>query len=374
LKSQGGDWFQKRMNEVRSLSEYDIGETVEGLAQKLGMKPSQIVKLNANENFFIPKETLAALLTEVIGECDPRIYPQEEESELKKALGQYLGLSPEHIIIGTGGDQIIDLTTRLFLGKDDEVLSITPTFPMYQHSASLQGAKYIEAPLKGDFSLDIQQISSKITTKTRLFFLCSPNNPTANQFRMKEIRSLVEDFQGLVAVDEAYVEFANYSTARWVKELENLIVLRTFSKAFGLAGLRLGYAVSSPELATTLSRKAQLPYSVSSIALRMGLKLLENMEVVNGAVEELRRERARLIKRLNEIDGVAAFDSQTNFVLFQTKKSSSEVFQSLLKRGILVKNVGKILRLYECLRTTVGLPEMNNKLLTALEQLGEGRN
>lgn len=374
MKSQGGEWFRKRLNEVRSLSEYALGETVESLARRLGVKPSEIVKLNANENFFIPKETLAALLTEVIEECDPRIYPQEEESELKRALGEYLGLSPEHIIIGTGGDQIIDLITRLFLGKDNEVLSIAPTFPMYQHSASLQGAKYIEVPLKDDFSLDIEQISSKITAKTRLFFLCSPNNPTANQFRMEEVRSLVEDFQGLVAVDEAYAEFANYSTARWVEELENLIVLRTFSKAFGLAGLRLGYAVSNPELATTLSRKVQLPYSVSSIVLRMGLKLLENMEVVNEAVERLKRERARLIKRLNEVDGVAAFDSQTNFVLFRTEKPSSEVFQSLLKRGILVRNVGKILRLYECLRTTVGLPEMNDKLLTALEQLGDEGN
>ena len=120
------------------------------------MKPSEIVKLNANENFFIPKETLAALLAEVIEEYDPRIYPQEEESELKKALGKYLSLSPEHVITGTGGDQIIDLITRLFLGKDNEVLSITPTFPMYQHSASLQGAKYIEVPLKDDFSLDIE--------------------------------------------------------------------------------------------------------------------------------------------------------------------------------------------------------------------------
>ena len=371
MPRHGREWFRKRLNEVRSLSEYAIGETVEGLARRLGMKPSEIVKLNANENFFIPKETLAALLTEVIEEHDPRIYPQEEESELKKALGKYLSLSPEHVIIGTGGDQIIDLITRLFLGRDNEVLSITPTFPMYRHSASLQGARYIEVPLKDDFSLDIEQISSKITAKTKLFFLCSPNNPTANQFRMEEIRSLVEGFQGLVAVDEAYVEFANYSTARWVEELENLIVLRTFSKAFSLAGLRLGYAVSNPELATTLSRKVQLPYSVSSIALRMGLKLLENMEVVNEAVERLKRERVRLIKRLNEIDGVAAFDSQTNFVLFQTKKPSSEVFQSLLKQGVLVKNVGKILRLYECLRTTVGLPEMNNKLLTALEQLGD---
>ncbi len=365
MPSQGRG-FRKRLDEVRFLNGYAIGETVESLARRLEMKPSEIVKLNANENFFIPKETLVNLLMEVVEAYDPRVYPQEEEIELKKALGKYFSLSPEHIIIGAGSDQIIDLITRLFLGKSNEVLSITPTFSIYKHSASLQGARYINVPLKDDFSLDIEEISSKTTTKTRLFFICSPNNPTANQFSIEEVRSLIECFPGLVAVDEAYVEFADYSTARWIEKHENLIVLRTFSKAFSLAGLRLGYAVSNPELTMTLSRKIQLPYSVNSIALRMGLKLLENMEVVHKAVERLKRERVRLIRRLNEIKGVAAFDSQTNFVLFQTKKPSNEVFQSLLKQGILVKNVGKILHLYECLRTTVGLPEMNNKLLTAL--------
>ncbi len=368
---QRREWLKKRLNDARSLREYALGEPVTSLAQRLGMSPSEIVKLNKNENFFIPKEALTSIFKEVLEEYDPRTYPHEEESELRKALGKHLGLTPEHIVTGTGGDQIIDLIARLFLGKENEVLSIKPTFPMYQHSANLQGARYVEVPLKDDFSLDTHQISSKITSKTKLLFLCSPNNPTANQFRTEEIRSLVESFPGIVAVDEAYAEFANYSTIHWVEELENLIVIRTFSKAFSLAGLRLGYAVSNPDLATVLSKKVRLPYSVSSIALRMGFKLLENVEVVNGAVEHLKKERDRLIKRIGEIDGFNAFDSQTNFVLFQTKMPSNKVFHSLLKQGILVKNVGEILGLYECLRTTVGLPEMNEKLLIALEEIGE---
>jgi len=303
LENQSRRGFKKKLNEAQSLSGYVVGETLGSLARRLKMEPSEIVKLNSNENFFIPKGKLVILLLQVVEEYDPRTYPQEEESEVKKALGEYLGLSPDHIVIGSGGDQLIDLVTRLFLGKDDEAISIAPTFSMYRHSVSLQGSRYIEVPLKEDFFLNLEQISAKTTAKTMLFFLCSPNNPTANQFGIEEIRSLVEGFQGLVAIDEAYVEFANYSTARLVEEFENLVVLRTFSKAFGLASLRLGYAISNSNLTRAVSR-AQLPYSVSSIALRMGFKLLENMEVVNEAVEHLKKERDRLIKRLGEIDGM----------------------------------------------------------------------
>lgn len=327
------------------------------------------MKLNSNENFFVPKEKLTALLKEVVEESDPRIYPQEEELEAKNALSEYLGLPPECILLGSGSDPLIDLVARLFLDRGDEALSVEPTFSLYKQIVTLWGAKYLGVPLKDDFSLDTENILAKVTPKTKLLLLCSPNNPTANQFKMEEVLSLVKGFHGLVAIDEAYAEFADYSTVGLVGKFENLIVFRTFSKAFGLAGLRLGYAVSNSDLALTLSRKAQLPYPVNSIALKMGLKLLANIEIMKKAVKKLKKERGRLIEKLNKIDGIKAFDSKTNFVLFQTEKGSDEVFEALLKRGVLVRNVGSVLRLGECLRTTVGLPEMNNELLAALEQV-----
>lgn len=317
----------------------------------------------------MPKEKLIQLLKEVIEEYDPRIYPQEEELEVKKALGKYLDVPPECIIMGNGSDPLIDLITRIFLGRGEGALSVTPTFPLYRHLVELQGAKYLGIPLKDDFSIDIKKILANVTSKTRLFFLCSPNNPTANQFKIEEVNSLMQGFPGLVAIDEAYVEFAGYSTAQLIDRFENLVVLRTFSKAFGLAGLRLGYAISNPDLAATLSEKAQLPYPVNSITLRMGLKILENVEIMRKAVTQLKRERKRLIKELNDINGVEAFDSQTNFVTFYTKKESGEIFQALLDQGVLVRNLGRILHFDWCLRATVGLPEMNDKLLAALEQI-----
>jgi len=372
MKNQGRRWLKERLNALQSLSGYAIGETVESLAQRLKTSPSEILKLNSNENFFIPKERLNALLIDVIEEYDPRIYPQEEEKEFKRALSKYLEVPPECIVVGNGGDQLIDLIARLFLLKDEVALSITPTFSMYGQSVSLQGARYVGVPLKDDFSLDVEGILAAATPETRLLFLCSPNNPTANQFGVEEVQALIEKFKGVVVVDEAYVEFADHSITRLAEEFENLIVLRTLSKAFGLAGLRSGYAVANPHVVSSLS-KAQLPYSVSTIALKAGLKLLENIEVVNRAVEQLKRERARLVEELNSLKGVSAFDSQANFVLFQTRRQSSEVFQALMKRGILVKNLGRILHINNCLRTTVGLREMNDKLLGALEQAcGEG--
>jgi histidinol-phosphate aminotransferase len=210
-----------------------------------------------------------------------------------------------------------------------------------------------------------------ITPRTRLLFLCSPNNPTANQFGTNEIQLLVKEFPGVVIVDEAYAEFAEYSLVPLQDKFDNLIILRTFSKAFGLAGFRLGYCVANADLATILSKKLQLPYPVSSVTLRMGLKLLENADVVEKVVTRLKVERKKLIRRLNQVNGVRAFDSQTNFVLFQTDEQSDVVYQGLLSRGILVRNLGKILHLNNCFRATVGTPRMNAKLVDGLKEISE---
>jgi histidinol-phosphate aminotransferase len=368
LKFKDEKGFKEKLERLQ-LTGYTIGETVKSVAQRFGINPLEVVKLDANENFFIPRKSLIELMREVIEEFDPRIYPQEEECDLKEKLSGYLHVPASHIAIGNGSDELLDVFARLFLERGDQALSISPTFSMYKHSVSLQRAEILEVPLKRDFTLDTERIIAMITSKTRIVFLCSPNNPTANQFKIDEVRFLIEEFPGIVVVDEAYAEFAGYSIASLLNKFENLIVLRTFSKAFGLAGLRLGYCLTNSDLATTLSKKAGLPYPASSIALRAGLKLLTNIGIVENAVKQTKVERAKLITKLNEVGGVKTFDSQTNFVLFQTGKRSDEVYQGLLRRGVLVKNLGNILHLNNCFRTTVGLPEMNAKLLKALQEI-----
>ncbi|MCW3991922.1 MAG: histidinol-phosphate transaminase [Candidatus Bathyarchaeota archaeon] len=370
---RGGEGALERiLIEARSLSGYDLGETVRGLARKLGREPSEILKLNQNENFFVPIDFLRGLLREAVEEADPRLYPTDEMMDLREALGGRLKVSSEEIVIGTGCDQLIDLVSRMTLGRGDVAISIAPTFSMYEYSVRVQRSDYMAIPLKDDFSLDVEKMLDSATPRTRLLFLCSPNNPTANQFDEEEIKHLAEGFRGLVIVDETYVDFAEDSIVPLIQEFENLVVLGTFSKAFGLAGLRLGYAVANRDLATAMMKRFQLPYSVSAIALRLGLKLLENVEVIESTFGTLKEERSRLIGSLNEVGGVHALDSDTNFVLFQVVMSSDETYRALLKRGVIVRNIGRVLHMEDCLRVVVAPSPMSGRFITALrEVLGE---
>lgn len=337
--------------------------------QSFNIESSRIAKLDLNENFFIPRKKLLEIMVDALKDLDPRLYPSEEEQELREKIGAYVGVPASNIVVGNGGDELIERIALLFLKSGEQALTISPTFSMYYHIVNLMKAELQEAPLKEDFSLDVDGLLSKITPKTKVLFSCSPNNPTANQFKIDDVKFLLENFSGIVVVDEAYVEFADYSVAPLVKKYDNLVVLRTFSKAFGLAGLRLGYCVADCEVANALSNKVGLPFPVSTVSLKVGVKILENIDIVKKAVKQVKREREKLVKALNHIDGVKAFDSQTNFVLFKTEKPSAEVHNGLLSRGVIVKNLGTILNLQNCFRATVGLPWMNMKLIKALEEL-----
>ncbi|MDH5439669.1 MAG: histidinol-phosphate transaminase [Candidatus Bathyarchaeota archaeon] len=363
MKTRDRSWLKQILKEAQNLSIYDVGETIEGLVGRLGRDPSEILKLNSNENFFVPKELLRNLLDEVNREIDPRIYPRDEKTELKEALSKYVKVSPDQIIIGTGSDQLIDLISRAFLKRGDLTLTVTPTFSMYERCVRTMGADLISVPLRKDFSLDVENVLKK-GSDAKLLFLCSPNNPTANQFEIEKIRRLIDQFDGLVVVDEAYAEFAEKAIIPLVDEFENLVVLRTFSKAFGVAGLRLGYGVSSGDLASTISQRFQMPYVATLIALKMGVKLLERIDAFRDAIVKLKAEREVMIKRLNGMEGVNAFDSQTNFVLVELERSSAEVYRTLLNRGIIVRDLGRILHLENCLRVTVAPPEMTDRFIT----------
>ena len=369
MGNSGSAIVDQILDESKDLSTYDVGETIEGLAVKLGRKPSEILKLNSNENYFVPLGFLKRTLKEVVEEVDPRIYPRDETRDLKCALSRYIGVPTEEIMLGTGSDQLIDLVSRIFLRHGDEAVSIDPTFSIYERCVRMQGAVYRAIPLKEDFSLDTEKILASVTPRTKLLFLCSPNNPTANQFDTDDIRLLAKSFQGLVAVDEAYVDFSAGSVVGLVKECGNLVVFRTFSKVFGLAGLRVGCAITSPSLAKVMNEKFQMPYSVTLIALKTALKLLNSTEIIDNAVENVKAERSRLIESLNEVEGVKAFSSGTNFVLFQVNKSSGGVYKALLAKGIIVRNIGHVLHLQNCLRVTVAPPPMTDRFLRALRQV-----
>ncbi len=362
------EWLEAKLRKMQNREEYIPKYTPETVAKQLGIHEEEIIRLDKNENLFLSKSFFSGILKELAEELDPRFYPQKEKSTLIHELMEYLDLPSESIILGNGSDELIETIVRFFLGSNEEAISITPTFTMYQIIVTNQGNTFIDASLNDDFSLDVDGLLSKTSSKTRLCFICSPNNPTGNQFNFESIKQLLDKFRGIVIIDEAYVEYAPYSVRERITEYDNLIVLRTFSKAFGLAGLRIGYGLAHPKIASAL-KKLQLPFNINTFSLQLAIKLLDKREIVRTSITRLKTERERFYKKLTKIPGVKAFPSNANFLLVTTEKDTNMMCDKLMNHGILVRNLENILHLGRCLRVTVGLPEMNNKFLNIMTEL-----
>ncbi len=245
-------WIKQKIEKLQAIDCYSAGATPETVAKQIGVQPADVVKLNFNENFYVDRKGQAALVKEVADELDLRLYPEDEIPKLQEKIAAYMGVTNDYIVVGNAGDEIIDRIIRLFVAKGDVAVSFTPTFAIPRLCVKRQEGEYITVPLKGDFQLDVEGMLAKYSDKTRLLYLCSPNNPTSNQMNPKDVEALVKAFPGIVILDEAYGEFADYSFVPSIREFQNMIILRTFSKAFGLAALRLGYAVANPQLARIL--------------------------------------------------------------------------------------------------------------------------
>ena len=368
-------WLEKKMSALYSfdgslLKYVSPSGGKEKIATKLGeANPSGILKLDSNENFFISHSYHNNILADILKDVDLRLYDPTAIAEIKEALGKYVGTPSECITVSSGSEQLIDLIARLFLEKRDNTLSIVPTFFMYEKRVKLEGAELHTVPLDADLSLNVKAILEKVTPKTRLIFVCSPNNPTGNQFELEKIETLADECSALVVIDEAYAEFGDYSAAPLAIKKKNVIVVRTFSKAFGLAGMRFGYSIAPSNIASVLS--AIIPYTLSTVTAKYVLKLLSNTHFVEDSIEMAKVERKRLIDELKNIKGLEVFDSKGNFVTFRSYKYAGYIHQQLLERGIMIKNLGSLPVIGHCLRVTVGLPDMNNQFLCALRQIQE---
>jgi histidinol-phosphate aminotransferase len=326
------------------------------------MRGRRHIKLNSNENMFLPRELLTSIALEVSQQVDYRRYPQDELFDLKTSIGRYLNLPSDFILVGCGSDQLIDFISRTFLSRRIGATSISPTFSFYSITCGLAESKYSKVDLNQDFSLNVDEIL-KVSQNARVCFLASPNNPTANQFDIESVKILIESFPGIVVIDEAYVEYGKYDISQWVKEYDNLIVLRTFSKAFGLAALRVGYMVSNTLITEPFSRKIQYPFPVSSFSLKMAIELLRRYSLVHESVEHLMKERQFLINEFINIGLQNVFPSDSNFILINIGKDVVKVHKKLLKEGVFLRYIGKVLEFEGCIRCTVGTPEMNEILL-----------
>ncbi|MBD3171475.1 aminotransferase class I/II-fold pyridoxal phosphate-dependent enzyme [Candidatus Bathyarchaeota archaeon] len=361
--------IRELLSSSERIKAYQPNPSVDSIADEIGVPESKILKLDANENLFLGDDTMREILVEAAVETDPRLYPQDEVLMLRRLIAENNMVESGQVMVSAGGDQVIELMFSL-LQRSESVSAVSPTFSMYPRVAVQRGLDYRLAPLEQDFSLNPEK-TLEAAQGASLLVICNPNNPTGNQFPRETVLDLVKRFKGLVLIDEAYQEYSEYTLAEEVKNYDNLIILRTFSKAYGLAGLRLGYCISNIDLATMLRERYMIPYPVPNVVLRTGAKLIQKQETVQTAIKETITEREWLINQLNKLEGIEAYPSETNFVLFNTEQPTREINQYLQSRGVLIRIIGKVLSLENCLRVTVA-PRPN--LERFLETLKEATN
>ncbi len=351
------NWFEKKVIELSKLQGYQKPE-----------KQSETLKLDSNENFVISKQFQIDLIDAAKKNSDVREYPLGRLEKLVFALSKYLKVSPAMIGVGNGSDQILDLLLSNFCNKKTRVLTSEPTFGFFEERCKLYSIPTIKIPFSKDMKLDLEKFLKK-SKNADLLYLDSPNNPTGFQFTKKELEKLIKNFAGPVIIDEAYVEFGDFSILNLVKTQKNLIVVRTFSKEFGLAGLRLGYFIANKALIDVFSRVIQYPYPLTTITIESGILALQKSKLMSESATLIKKERKRIIENLRKIEAFEVFDSKANFVLFDAKGADKRIYTALIEQGISIRKLGKIGKHKGCLRVTVGTKEMNSKFLLAIRDL-----
>jgi histidinol-phosphate aminotransferase len=348
---------------VEEIAEYKPGKLIKGA-----------IKLSSNENPLGPSPVAVSAVLESLKteELKFSIYPWERNAEaLREAIAEYAGVSVEKIVIGAGIDGVMDTLVKIFVDKGDEAVIPTPTFSLYESLVQMAGATPVYLPRikEDDYAIPAADIIAASTEKTRMIFLASPNNPSGNRLTGDDVRTLAESIpEALVVLDEAYVEFAEKSSVAVVDEYENVVVLRTFSKAFGLAGLRVGYGIV-PEWVVGNYRKVSLPFTVNNVALVAAVAALQDKEHLRRSVELVKAGRSYLSEQLR--GSFRVYPSQANFVLVDVSpQTSAEVCKALERKRITVRDCASFRGAGDSLiRISVGTPEQNEKVVGALQSL-----
>ena len=317
------------------------------------------ILLDANENALGP----------VAGDGLHR-YPDPYQKELKRLIADFRGVKPEQIFTGVGSDEAIDLLIRIFCapGKD-AILATPPTYGMYKVSSGVNDVKIIEAPLTPDFQLQPELVLEKADERVKLIFLCSPNNPTANLLNVADIKAVIEGFNGVVVVDEAYVDFADAeSMAPLVAQYPNLVVMQTLSKSFGLAGVRLGMAISNDEIIAYMN-KIKAPYNINALTSKAAIAGMTQVASMKDKVAVILNERQRVANSLNAASFVEhVYPSDANFLLFRVPDALN-VYKALAEKEVIIRYRGNELHCDNCLRVTIGTSAENDQFLNALNEV-----
>ena len=297
-------------------------------------------------------------------------YPDPMQYAVKMRLSEIKGVPARNIFVGNGSDEAIDILFRSFCNPSvDNVIIVPPTYGMYQVSANINDVETKKVLLTDEYQLNLEGIAEAIDKNTKLIFICSPNNPTGNSINREDIETLLANFSGIVVVDEAYINFSRQkSFIQELTEYANLVVMQTLSKAWGLAGLRVGMAYASEEIIEVMNR-VKPPYNVNESSQQLALEALQNVQQVNNWIKETLIQRDKLVLTLKDLDFVLdIYPSDANFVLVKTTNATG-IYKYLVDRGIIVRNRTNVELCEGCLRITIGTPEENEILINALQQV-----
>lgn len=362
-----GDFSTLIRSQFHKMPPYEPILPFDVLSEKLGIAQERLVKLDANENPYGPVPGIGRILANL---DLVNIYPDPESRRIRNLLSDYHQIPADSIVIGAGADELIDLTMRLVAGPADKVINCPPTFGMYAFDGAVNGSEVIEVPRRSDFSIDLDRLSVVAEVeRPKIIFLANPNNPDGGLTSPEGIRRLLA-MPLLVVVDEAYINFAppGYSWLNHVADHDNLIVLRTFSKWAGLAGLRIGYGVF-PSWLRPLVMKAKQPYNVSVAAEAAACRSIEMVQILEERAAKIISERARLERQLAQIDWLEPYPTAANFILCRVAgRPAVEVKQKLMEQGLLIRYFDKP-GLTDHIRITVGKPVQSDVLIEALRAL-----
>ena len=344
--------FDARLDKLSELSSYVKPESHDGL------------RLDSNENLVISTQIQDKISAGV--NTDIREYPIDGTEKLIRHLSAHLNIPEQYISVGNGSDQILDLMLSKFAGHT--VLVSDPTFSFFVDRCNLHGIQLVRVPYDNDMSLDIDKMIQH-ASKADMIYLDSPNNPTGYQIPKNDLHKLVTSCDIPIILDEAYADFGEYSAYTLVPAVPRLIVVRTLSKSFGLAGLRVGYMVAEPRIADIFNRIVQYPYPISTISIQCAVRAIQLHKEISASWDIIKSERTRVVQSLREFGAFTVFGSSANFVLFDAGGSYRRIHQALAEQGIRVRMLGPIGDTVGCLRVSVGTPKMNSRFLLAVRDL-----
>lgn len=349
-------------NNIENLARPEVRRLVPYTAKYL----PQCVRMDSNENPFPwPAKMREALYGE---ELALNRYPDGMAEELKRAIAAYTDVPTSGILVGNGSDELIQTVLLTFGGLGKSLVLHPPTFGMYKIYGRLTGTAVVEAPLLQGLELDAEQmVKAALAPEAHVVIICNPNNPTGSLFPPEEILRVVRESGKIVVVDEAYAEFTGETLIPEIPNYPNMLIMRTFSKSFGMAGLRLGYLLGQAVIIDLINR-ARAPFNVNSFSQKAGILALEHLAEYQIQIRQIKEETGKLYEGLKQLPNVVVYPTRTNFILFQPPDADKWA-ESLLQKGFLVRNLGDLPVLGKCLRISAGLPEENERFLQALQEL-----